>query len=189
MTRITQLLAGTALAALLAVPAFALTIEGDAGLGLSLDATTDGPAAAQAADEDGERDVGVSAEGTGGVSSTIVTTEAPGTSRDSTLGNTTATIDVESKAIVDAEFVGDAVMSADAQMIGTVESVVDNGDGMQKLIVALDSDVIAQMENKRVSILVDGSARSDGQIQLEWTKGEFEAQVDAVFKTSDQSKS
>jgi hypothetical protein len=187
MTKFQTLLTGAALAALLAAPALALSVEGDIGLGLSLDTTVDGPAIAQ--DQNARRDGGVSAEGTGGLSGTIVTTEAPGTSRDSTLGDTSTTVDIETAAMVDTDFIGDPVLSADAQAIGTVEAVVDNGDGKQKLIVALDEGVIAQMNERRVSFLVDGSAQSDGEIRLGWTKAEFETQVDEVFKADTQSKS
>lgn len=188
MTRMQSLMAGTAVAALLAVPAHALSVDADAGLGLSLDTSLDGPAIPLQQNEE-SRDSGVSAEGTGGQTQTVVTVEPQGTSRGDTMGGTGTTVDIDLAAVVDPEFVGDTVLSADGQVLGVVEGVADNGSGMQKVVVALDTGVIAQMDEKRVSFLLDPRARSDGQIQLEWTKAEFEEAIDEEFRQPEQSKS
>ena len=77
----------------------------------------------------------------------------------------------------------------DGQAVGVVQAVADNGDGQQKLVVALDRNVIAQIDDKTVAFLLDGSARSDGQIMLGWTKAEFETQIADVFKNDISDKS
>jgi hypothetical protein len=187
MTNFTKFLASTAVAALIALPASALTIESTTALDLSLDTN---PCMTNFEAQDAQRDGGVSATQSGGVNNTTVEAAEPeGTDRGQTLGGggSTDTM-IAAPAMVDPEFEGDVVMTSDNVAVGIVESVFDNGDGQQKLVVALDRDVLAGSVD-RISFVVDGNAKSDGEIMLNFDKSQFEEEVNKKAEASVDTKS
>lgn len=198
MKPIQALLTGTAVVALLAGPAAALDVGGRGDVILSLDTTMAGTATG--IDETGtlrdnagaERDSSLlqddEAPLTPGVTEPQVQAQiADGTERGDSM-TASDNVEVVAPPDVDSGFAGDVVYSADSAILGVITSAGNNGDGTQKLVMALDEGVEAGTAQE-VSFTVGGGAESDGEIRMAWTKAEFESQLDGLVRPASDEKS
>lgn len=198
MKPIQALLTGTAVVALLAGPAAALDVGGRGDVILSLDTTMAGTATG--IDETGtlrdnagaERDSSLlqddEAPLTPGVTEPQVQAQiADGTERGDSM-TASDNVEVVAPPDVDSGFAGDVVYSADSAILGVITSAGNNGDGTQKLVMALDEGVEAGTAQE-VSFTVGGGAQSDGEIRMAWTKAEFESQLDGLVRPASDEKS
>lgn len=77
----------------------------------------------------------------------------------------------------DPQFEGDMVMSADAMPIGEVQSVEADGE-FQRLFIRLDDSVMAG-DARVVSFAINSDLESDGEVVLQLTKAQFEEAIAA----------
>jgi len=147
MTNFKALLASTALLSAFAMPAVALTLDPSVMVGMVVEA----PATTDADTSTGP------ATGDGTTTNAEVKTEEAAIAR---------TADPESA------FIGDTVVDASGELIGTVEEVlVDAADGGTTLVVSVAGDGYGPV--KQFTLDIGGGAVSDDQIVVSMTKMEL----------------
>jgi hypothetical protein len=80
-------------------------------------------------------------------------------------------------SMVNADFAGSPVISADGMNLGKVRVVTDNADGSLLVWVDLDKAIAAKSHTFTVTIGKDSQA--DGSLLLGWTQAELIAALDA----------
>ncbi len=73
----------------------------------------------------------------------------------------------------DSAFVGNEVRTKDQIVIGQVEGIYMGADGMQIVMVAMNSDVAAKSSVKAFTVPLTVDAVADGSLTLGWTESEL----------------
>ena len=93
------------------------------------------------------------------------------------------TVSVAETMRADNPFIGNEVRTKDQIVIGTVDRVSVDENGVQKIYVVLSSDTFSQTEIKEFSVLVPKDITSDGSVTLGWNESEL------LIALGDQMKS
>lgn len=78
---------------------------------------------------------------------------------------------------VSEAYVGNAVMSSDGQMLGTISSAATQEDGTTVVLVDLDQEVGANTDN--FEVMLAAGQESQGEVLLMWSKAEILAALNA----------
>lgn len=77
------------------------------------------------------------------------------------------------KMMEDSAFVGNEVRTKDQIVIGLVEGVYESKDGMQVVLIALNSDVAATSSVKTFTVPFTKDVVADGSLTLGWNQAEL----------------
>jgi hypothetical protein len=159
MKKFTLFATSTAVAALMALPVSALSL--DTGAKISVTANDSGVSA------------GASAETTAGTGGTGEAAVATGTE---------AVAEAQTEAEATSDFIGDIVVSSEGQTVGMVDSVKTDAEGQMQLVVTLDGAIESSVS--QFAVAIDASAESDGEVKLGWTTAELVATLEAQASAS-----
>jgi hypothetical protein len=77
------------------------------------------------------------------------------------------------KMMEDSAFVGNEVATSDQIVIGQVEGVYENAEGVPVALIALNSDIGAKSSVKTFTVPLPMDVSADGALTLGWTEQEL----------------
>ena len=106
------------------------------------------------------------------------------TAAGSTIANTGQTAGNTVAGVDDASAEGSVVLSADAQTLGTVQSVQPTADGKAAVVINLDAELGLPVAQVRVM----AAAGADGAYELAMSRAEFVSAVNAQIENAAQTQ-
>ena len=77
------------------------------------------------------------------------------------------------KMMEDSAFTGNEVRTKDQVVIGQVEGVYEGTDGVQMVLITINSDIAAQSSVKSFTVPLASDIVADGSLTLGWTEAEL----------------